>query len=371
MSTLTPNYNLEKPEASDPFGDFRTSYNSNMDIIDQNLGGGGGGGGNVYGAFINTSNVIASGTVTAGVEGTYLASEDVALDFLLYASGGQNAYLRIDGTNIFSSNSGTNRDFVFLKKGQTATFGSYGTNGTYTVYGLTQGTNGIFAPVIYSDSERVIGVWRDNKPLYQRTFDLGSDKSISHTSWYNSIVSVANIENITICWGMYSGGTYYPLMAYHTGDDVNVLACRANAGASVRYLTLRYTKSTDTPGSGAWNTSGIPNVHYSTSEQVIGTWIDGKPVYEITVDTGTLPNNTTKTTPHGIANLKAIVDFKGYARNTNSGINIPIPYVYKSGSTTRCLQAYADATNITFVSMENMSGYDESYVTLQYTKTTD
>ena len=42
MSTLTPNYNLEKPDASDQFGDFRTSYNSNMDIIDANLGGGSG-----------------------------------------------------------------------------------------------------------------------------------------------------------------------------------------------------------------------------------------------------------------------------------------------------------------------------------------
>jgi len=44
---------------------------------------------------------------------------------------------------------------------------------------------------------------------------------------------------------MYSGGTYYPLMAYHTNDDVNVLAARANASASVRYLTLEYTKTTD------------------------------------------------------------------------------------------------------------------------------
>ena len=41
MATYTTNYNLEKPEASDQFGDFRTSYNSNMDIIDANLGGGG------------------------------------------------------------------------------------------------------------------------------------------------------------------------------------------------------------------------------------------------------------------------------------------------------------------------------------------
>lgn len=40
MATHTPNYNLEKPEATDDFKDFRQSYNSNMEIIDQNLGGG-------------------------------------------------------------------------------------------------------------------------------------------------------------------------------------------------------------------------------------------------------------------------------------------------------------------------------------------
>lgn len=225
-------------------------------------------------------------------------------------------------------------------------------------------------PVIYSQAEKEVGCWIDNKPLYRTTFDLGSDKSISHTTWYNSIVSVTNIENIAICWGMYSGGTYYPLMAYHTGDDVNVLACRANSGATVRYLTICYTKTTDVAGSGNWNTDGVPTHHYSTSEQVVGTYL-GKTLYEITVDTGTLPNNTTKTIAHGISDLKAVIDLRGYARNTNNGINIPIPYVYKSGSYSKSLQAYSDATNITLISGENLSGYTESSVTLQYTKTTD
>lgn len=43
MSTYTPNYNLEKPEPTDPFGynSFLPLFNDNMDIIDQNLGGGG------------------------------------------------------------------------------------------------------------------------------------------------------------------------------------------------------------------------------------------------------------------------------------------------------------------------------------------
>ena len=41
MATYTPNYNLEKPDSTDNFGDFRQSYNDNMDTIDANLGGGG------------------------------------------------------------------------------------------------------------------------------------------------------------------------------------------------------------------------------------------------------------------------------------------------------------------------------------------
>ena len=33
---------------------------------------------------------------------------------------------------------------------------------------------------------------------------------------------------------------------------------------------------------------------YSTTEQVIGTWINGKPLYEKIIDLGALPNNTSK-----------------------------------------------------------------------------
>ena len=68
MATYTPNYNLEKPDSSDPFGDFRQSYNSNMDIIDQNLGGGGGGDSVSWTQIQNTGTKIAeidiNGTTT-------------------------------------------------------------------------------------------------------------------------------------------------------------------------------------------------------------------------------------------------------------------------------------------------------------------
>ena len=42
MATYTTNLNLEKPDSSDAFGDFRESYNDNMDKIDAGIGSSGG-----------------------------------------------------------------------------------------------------------------------------------------------------------------------------------------------------------------------------------------------------------------------------------------------------------------------------------------
>ena len=39
MAQYTPNYNLGKPEETDPFKDFRALFNDNMDKIDE-IGGG-------------------------------------------------------------------------------------------------------------------------------------------------------------------------------------------------------------------------------------------------------------------------------------------------------------------------------------------
>ena len=68
MATLTPNYNLSKPEATDNFSAFRQSYNDNMDIIDTNLGGGGG------------------GSYTAG-DGINITGSTISLEYLSVVSG--------------------------------------------------------------------------------------------------------------------------------------------------------------------------------------------------------------------------------------------------------------------------------------------
>ena len=39
MATYTPNLNLYKPDSSDDFGDFRSEFDDNMDILDNAVGG--------------------------------------------------------------------------------------------------------------------------------------------------------------------------------------------------------------------------------------------------------------------------------------------------------------------------------------------
>lgn len=76
----------------------------------------------------------------------------------------------------------------------------------------------------------------------------------------------------TIIPNIISTGTFNLL--YRTKENV--------LESGTAYITLLYTKAIDTPGSGTWTTDGTYAHHYSTSEKVIGTWIDGKPLYEKT-----------------------------------------------------------------------------------------
>lgn len=61
MATHTTNYNLTKPEVNDKLSDFLGSYNENMDIIDQNLGGGSGGSSTLAGLTDVVLNALQDG----------------------------------------------------------------------------------------------------------------------------------------------------------------------------------------------------------------------------------------------------------------------------------------------------------------------
>ena len=108
---------------------------------------------------------------------------------------------------------------------------------------------------------------------------------------------------------------------------------------------------------------------FSSTEKVIGKWIDGKPLYRSVVNTGALPNNTTKTIPHGISNIKKITFLHGIGHNLITDGYIPLPYASVTASQT--LMIYASVENIYFLTQADLSNYTESYMIVEYTKTTD
>lgn len=154
--------------------------------------------------------------------------------------------------------------------------------GLINVTDVTGGGENEFQPIIYSETEREIGVWTDGKPLYENTFDFGSDTTISRNSWTSTSITVTGVELIVFCSGLGSDGSYQSsLLAWNDSGTLKLQTPR-NTDGSVRYVTIRYTKTTDTAGSGTWTPQGVPAVHYSTTEQVVGTWVDGSTLYEKT-----------------------------------------------------------------------------------------
>lgn len=236
-----------------------------------------------------------------------------------------------------------------------------------------------FPPLIYSDEEREVGVWRDGKPLYQKTvycgdFTTSGNKSVAH--------NISNLDKVVMMYGTFNEGTTrFPLpivmwgsaVTYQTRlavNNTNVIISRDTAAQSVNlYVTLQYTKTTDTAGSGIWTTQGGYAHHYSTSEKVVGTWVDGKPLYEKTLQKtfSTRDQEGNTSYYHGnvdissdIPNLKhgfVVVDASYYGTYPNER-GFTFGYVEPDGMGL-VLGTLFERVNFT------------GYVTVRYTKTTD
>lgn len=140
-----------------------------------------------------------------------------------------------------------------------------------------------FQPVIYSTEEREIGVWTDGKPLYQKTYVFETELILVSNIWTYTDIPNTGIDKIISFEAMNNSGTNLGFLgvnrdSYETGT-IGILNTR-NTNTPCKIFTIQYTKTTDTPGSGTWTPQGVPAVHYSTDEQIIGTWVDGSTIYE-------------------------------------------------------------------------------------------
>jgi hypothetical protein len=114
---------------------------------------------------------------------------------------------------------------------------------------------------------------------------------------------------------------------------------------------------------------------YSTEEQIVGEWIDGKPIYQITVNVNSATvSGTELMTVTNVTNVKKVIslDYQTILKDTSSFDGL----VYSQSGYSRLrsnidngvIQLFHLCTISTWLTN---SSIDNIYATLQYTKTTD
>ena len=240
---------------------------------------------------------------------------------------------------------------------------------------------------LYSETERIVGQWVDGKPLYQKTINFGALPNASTKDVTTGLTSV--LVHHIFAYGYNSTSGLCILLPNldvsnpTSGAQINV----RDSGATVRvvtgsnmsaitecYFTLQYTKSTDTTISIGADTD------YSTTEKVIGTWVDGKPIYQKTIEfnssTYTDANKRRQFTLGTIDGVDMLVDVKGnYSvadNNYLAGVTFvasdPVQPQYSiygvvNSSTHKVTTYFASALVQAITSVKG-------YITVQYTKTT-
>lgn len=229
---------------------------------------------------------------------------------------------------------------------------------------------------LYSTDEKIIGCWTDGKPIYQ--------KSIVVTSNFTDAFTIdANLDSLVDikCYRITSGGSksLYPYVPYVDNIDSYTKYCftgYVNSGqffpqigtnilATVLKLvyTFQYTKTTDAANSFKYGNE----TDYSTDEKIVGTWIDGKPIYQKTINFGNLPNTTSKLVNHNISNLSQIIDLKTMVYTGTSWITLS--YI-SPGNLDSAVYCSVTPTQIKIETGADRSNWT-AYATVQYTKTTD
>ena len=108
---------------------------------------------------------------------------------------------------------------------------------------------------------------------------------------------------------------------------------------------------------------------YSTTEKVVGVWIDGKPLYRKVINFGSLPNNSQKFVNHNISNLGYVSKLEGTAQRTSDGVRFTIPYAGLTA--TNSISLNGNATSLYIATGSDRTSIDVCYITIEYTKTTD
>lgn len=109
---------------------------------------------------------------------------------------------------------------------------------------------------------------------------------------------------------------------------------------------------------------------YSTTEHIVGKWINGKPIYRKIINLGNLSSSAEIISyAHGITNIDTFTKIEGMVNNGQEWF--PFNSVFRGATTFDYdLGLLANKVNIVYSTKTNRSAY-QGWVLLEYTKTTD
>lgn len=214
----------------------------------------------------------------------------------------------------------------------------------------------LYLPEIYSTEERQIGVWINGKPLYQRTY-TGNWSISPNSAWYNTNIDITNVEFLVDGWcGAPTFKNNYAVLK--SNNKLNVTSIYSVGGSlGVTQITIQYTKTTDVAGSGIYTPSGARAVHYSTDEQIIGTWL-GDTLYAKVFDLGSdfgISNTELTNTSIDATNMKAVINARAVF---STGVTV---YQVMANINNNLIRLQADRNNVAI---------SARYIYLEYTKNT-
>ena len=153
---------------------------------------------------------------------------------------------------------------------------------------------------------------------------------------------------------------------YTAGEGINI----DDNEISVDTMTaedLQDVKDAFVPNTGA----PMRMLNYSTEEQIVGTWIDSKPIYQKTLKlTGDFSGTDLQIADLTSWNIKTVINVSGNSGNSNSGDNRYHPLSSAHPAIEWAKTFYILNNKLYICTGKNMKYYSPIF-TIQYTKTTD
>ena len=266
-------------------------------------------------------------------------------------------YLICDGTIYNISDYGDLADFINTQFGSYNFFGGNGTT-TFAVPDLRgeflrgTGTNSH----ANQGSGANVGVHQDGTEHTGNMFDKGTGASCVPYDGGASNWIMPKKPDKTLSS---SSGSAWSNKSGNGGGSQVINFTSRPTNTSVLYC-IKYTNAP----------SMQPSNIYSTTEKRIGTWIDGKALYQKTYDVGLLPNNTSKLVPLGVS-IDKMIAMDGFAVATdNSGYTTGLPRVRHDAINQQIGVVYTGYTqNSLNIFTNSNASLLYGYVTIKYTKT--